>query len=132
MSSFSYDEKTIMDLEDRRFAAMKSNDADALGDYLDERVTYIHSSAVRDGKQAYLDAMREGQLVYHEFRRDYSDIVPLTEDSFLVTGRIGIDLTLGGKAASLDNLFVAVWVRREDQKWRLASWQSTPFPKPAA
>lgn len=121
----------IMDLEERRYAAMLANDADMLAPLLDDEVTYIHSSAVSDSKQAYLNSIREGRLVYHAFRREYAAVVPMTAANFLVTGRIGIDITLNAKPYKLDNLFVAVWWARTQDAWRLISWQSTPVPAAA-
>lgn len=124
----SIDKEFVMALEDQRFAAMLANDADALAPWLDDEVIYIHSSAVKDSKAAYLDSLRTGHLAYHRFDRHYDQISSLGDDSFLVAGRIGISITLGGKPFELDNLFVAVWIKR-DGNWRLISWQSTPVPR---
>ena len=122
MTNFTIDEKLVMALEDRRFAAMLTNNPDELAPLLDDEVVYIHSSAVRDKKQHYLTALGDGRLVYHEFRREYDGITSLGENAFLVSGRIGIDITLNGKPVRLDNLFIAVWIKRDDGVWRLISW----------
>ena len=129
MASFEIDHALVTELEDRRFSAMLTNNPDELEPLLDDEVVYIHSSSVRHEKQPYLNFLREGRVAYLAFDRKYHGIVSLGESSFFVSGRVSIDLTVNGKPAQLDNLFIAIWIKRDDDVWRLISWQSTPVPK---
>jgi hypothetical protein len=129
MANFEVDHALVTELEDRRFAAMLTNNPDEIEPLLDDEVIYIHSSSVRHDKQAYLDFLREGRVAYLAVDRKYHGIVSLGESSFFVSGRVGIDLTVNGKPAQLDNLFIAIWIKRDDDVWRLISWQSTPVTK---
>ncbi len=129
MANFEIDHALVMELEDRRFAAMLTNNPDELEPLLDEKVIYIHSSATRHEKQPYLSFLRQGHVIYLACDRQYDGIVSLGESSFLVSGRVTIDLTVNGKPAQLDNRFIATWIKRDDNVWRLLSWQSTPVPK---
>lgn len=119
----------IKPLEERRIAATLTNNPDELAPYLDEEVTYIHSSAIRDNKAAYLESLRNGHLEYLAFRPDYQVAHRIGSDGVLLSGRIGIDIRVAGNPHQLDNLFTLLWRRGADGQWRLLSWQSTPIPK---
>ena len=119
----------IVELEKRRLAAVLTNNPDELAPYLDDELSYIHSSAIRDGKAEYLEALRSGHLVYLAFRPENEAVRPLGSDGYLITGRMGIDIRIDGNPVSLSNLFTIVWRKGSDGQWRLLSWQSTPIPK---
>jgi len=119
-------EVAISHLEDERFAAMQSCDVARLDELLDDQLTYIHSSGVTDGKTAYLASLRTGELRYESFERSDTRMDVLGTDVVLILGRIQIQLTLGGARKNLDNLYIDVWAKREEQ-WRMVSWQSTPL-----
>jgi hypothetical protein len=129
MEKFKIDHDIVMELEDRRFAAMLTNNPDEIEPLLDDEVVYIHSSSLRHEKQAYLEFLREGRVAYLAVDRKYFGIVSLGESSFFVNGRVIIDLTVSGKPAQIENLFIAIWIKRDDEVWRLISWQSTPVTK---
>ena len=118
----------LNELEERRYAAMLAG-PDDLAPYLDDDVVYIHSSAVRESKAAYLESLRSGFLAYSALRPEYYVMQRIGSDGILLSGRIGIDIQLAGKPVQLDNLFTAVWRKGGDGQWRLLSWQSTPIPK---
>ena len=119
----------IVELEKRRLAAVLTNNPDEVAPYLDDEVAYIHSSAIRDDKAAYLESLRNGHLVYLAFRPEYHAARPIGSDGYLINGRIGIDLRVDGNPVSLENLFTVVWRKGADGTWRLLSWQSTRIPK---
>src|SRR5271170_308440 len=128
MAPTEYGVEFVMELEKRRVEAMVANDVTRLGPLLDEQLTYIHSSAVKDSRHEYLGSIREGHLAYRDCRPDYAQIVSLGPRSFLVNGRVALAIELDGRPFQLDNLFVAVWKAGDDGEWRLISWQSTPVP----
>lgn len=132
MAQTDYDMAFVMKLETRRIDAMLSNNVTRLGPLLDEELVYIHSSAVKDSRQEYLDSIAEGRLAYRGARPTYDPIVGLGERAFLLTGRIELDIELSGRPVALDNLFIAVWKLGNGDEWRLVSWQSTPFPTSAS
>ena len=46
----------------------------------------------------------------------------------LVTGRITIDILIGGQPKLLQSRFLDVWVE-EGGEWRMIAWESTPIPR---
>ena len=121
------DQDLVNRLETARVSAMLSNDPDQLSPWLDEAVTYIHASGVKDTKKAYLDSLRDGRLACRDIRCQYQNTVSLGADAFLLAGRLGANIEVNGRPLELDNLFVAIWNRRGGDRWQLISWQSTPI-----
>ena len=130
MSPSEHTTDFVMELDQRRIAAMLTNDADQLGPLIDTDLVYIHSSGVKDSRDDYLALISQGNLVYHTCDPTYGGIISLGPTAFLVTGQMHMDIDWYGRAIPLDNLFIAAWKQGDDDQWRLISWQSTPLPKP--
>jgi ketosteroid isomerase-like protein len=124
----SHDEvrSEILDLEDKRFAAMTNRDFPALDELLDERLCYTHSSGVRDTKEEYLDAVREHVYVYGPVSHAETQIT-VVGDVAIVTGEMSADIIVRGNPKKLSNASTAVWARSAD-RWRLLTYQTTPLP----
>jgi hypothetical protein len=58
------DAAAVLAAEDRRYRAMIETDLATLDRLLDDRVSYAHSSGVRDTKDAYLEKVRSGYYDY--------------------------------------------------------------------
>ena len=55
--------------EDMRYAAQTSNDFAALERMFSPDLIYVHSSAIVDNKQSYIDSMRTGTVIYKTDRK---------------------------------------------------------------
>ena len=121
-------EKTLIELDDRRYAAMRSGDMGALADLLSDKVMVVHSTGGTDDKQKFLDKMSGGNLTYRKIERTGTQVRVLGPDAAIVSGRVKMECVLNEQVIHLDNTILALWVR-EDGTWRLASAQSTPTPK---
>lgn len=109
-------------LEDERFAATVAQDFAALDRLIDDRLVYVHSSGVADGKTTFLDKQKGGSLRYRafdvvrrEFRR-FGDVV-------ISTGELRVKVTADGKNAKVRLLYTCVYPSASDL--RLVSWHST-------
>jgi ketosteroid isomerase-like protein len=122
----------IRALEAKRFSAMEAGDVQSLAKLLDEELIYIHSTALRDDKAAYLKLMDTGYLAYKRFDPIMTKILVVSADHVIVSGRIAIDITWNGASKALDNVYILTWVRRPRQGWQFLSWQSTSVPAPTA
>lgn len=114
-------------LQGQRHQAMVAADVDALDALLDEALIYTHSDASRDSKASYLEKVRRGVFCYDEVTSSEDEVVVLNADAACVIGRMHLAGRLAGMTKRFDNRYLAVWVRRNEGRWRLAAFQPTPM-----
>jgi ketosteroid isomerase-like protein len=120
------DVSTVLAADDARYQAMIDADLATLDQLLDDRVSYAHSSGVRDTKAEYLEKVRSGYYDY--LRIDHPvERVEVVGDTAIVVGRMTADLTVGGTRKVIDNLALAVWARTVGD-WRLLAFAPTRLP----
>jgi ketosteroid isomerase-like protein len=117
----------VLAMEDRRCAAINANDADALEALLTDDFVYIHGNGFAEGKAAYVDRMRSGDVRYQRLEtrdvraRRHGGCVIL--DGAVEFGYARSD----GVSGVMRALFMATWVETA-AGWRLAGYASTPLP----
>ena len=121
------DVRAVLAAEDRRYDALLGPDLPALERLFHERLSYAHSSGVRDTKAEYLAKIENGYYVYSRIDHPV-ERVDVLGDSAVVVGRMTADLTVDGTAKTIDNLALAVWTRAEGE-WQLIAYASTPLPR---
>jgi hypothetical protein len=121
------DVRAVLAAEDRRYDALLGPDLPTLERLFHERLTYAHSSGVRDTKAEYLAKIENGYYVYSRIDHPV-ERVDVVGDSAVVVGRMTADLTVDGTAKTIDNLALAVWTRA-DGGWQLIAYASTPLPR---
>lgn len=117
----------VLAAEDRRYEALLGPDLPALERLFHERLSYAHSSGVRDTKAEYLAKIGNG---YYDYARlDHPvERVDIVGDAAVVVGRMNADLLVEGTPKTLDVLALAVWTK-ETGEWQLLAYASTPIPK---
>lgn len=120
------DEAAVLAAEERRYRAMVDADLDALDRLCADELSYAHSSGVRDTKAQYLGKVRSG---YYRYRRIDHPVerVEVVGDTAIVVGRMTADLDVDGVPKTIDNLALAVLVRR-GAEWQLLGYAPTPLP----
>ena len=112
--------------EDARYAAQMSNDFAAMDRLIANDLVYIHSSALVDNKQTYIESMRTGAVKYRVMRR--SDVVVRTFGCVAtLTGNGNFEVTVNDKEMTVELRFHAIWAKR-DGKVQFISWQATRLP----
>jgi ketosteroid isomerase-like protein len=119
-------EKEILGLEDKRFAAMVARDFAALEKTVHEDLLYTHSSGLTDTKASWLESMTSGKVKYKSASCSERQ-VRFFGDVALVRGKASIEAEINGQPRSLELLFLNAWVRTP-QGWKFAAWQSCPQP----
>jgi uncharacterized protein (TIGR02246 family) len=123
-------EQAVLAAQDRRFAATIAGDVAAVGAMMTDDLTYTHSSGVEETKAEFLEGLKSGKYVYREItprgRR-----VRVHGDTAIVSGPAHIVIEPGGKRTELELYFTELYVK-EGGQWRMALWQSTRLPAPAA
>jgi len=114
----------IVEAELSLYRAMIAQDFDALRGLLADDLVYIHSTAVSESKQAYLDGVAAGLYDYGSIRtvearnwRDGSTVVRTGLTNMVVGER--------GKPKDDTNLLCTTVWRREPAGWRLVLRQAT-------
>jgi ketosteroid isomerase-like protein len=116
----------LRQLEAARYVAMTERDFDTLGRLFDDRLTYTHSSGVRDTKQQYLQAVQDSVYVYGAIEHTES-LIHVVGDAAVVHAEMKVDITIKGIPKTLRNAATSVWVR-SNTAWRLLSYQTTALP----
>ncbi len=120
------DVRAVLAAEDRRYRAMQDADLTALAGLCADELSYAHSSGVRDTKDEYFAKVRSGYYDYHRIDHPV-ERVEVLGDTAIVVGRMIADLHSGGVRKTIDNLALAVWVRK-DASWRLLAYAPTRQP----
>jgi hypothetical protein len=117
----------VLAAEDRRYEALLGPDLPALERSLNDRLSYAHSSGVRDTKAEYLAKIQNG---YYDYQRIDHPVerVDVVGDTVVVSGRMNADLLVEGTPKTLDVLALAVWTK-DSGEWQLLAYASTPIPK---
>lgn len=116
--------------DEARYRAMLAGDIAALEGLLAEELSYTHSSALREGKQAYLASLASGRVRYLDAH--LSDVEQtIYDDMAVMHGMVVIEAVVDGVERTLDNRFLSVWKRGGDG-WQMVAWASTPVPASAA
>jgi ketosteroid isomerase-like protein len=120
------DVAAVLAAEDRRYAALMGPDLPTLERLFHDRLSYAHSSGVRDTRDEYLEKVRTG---YYDYRRVDHPVerVEVVGDTALVVGRMTADLTVGGTPKTIDSLALAVWTRAGGD-WQLLAYAPTRLP----
>jgi len=114
----------VLELEDRRCAAIVAKDTATLAELLADEMVYTHSSGTLDTKVSFLKALEERTLDYRAL--DRSDVeATQVGGTALLTGRGEIHVVnKEQREVRLNVRFSAVWAR-DDAGWRFLCWQST-------
>ena len=109
--------------EDARCTAMMAQDIEVLDRLLDDGLVWIHSSAMVEGKAAFLDRIAAGSDRYLAIRRT-DETIRLVGSVAIVSGVADMEAFVDGLAKSVRNRFTNVW-RLDKGGPRLLSCQST-------
>jgi hypothetical protein len=120
-------DKELLGLEDKRFAAMIARDFAGLEKLVHDELLYTHSSGVTDTKASWLESMKSGKVKYKSVSCSERQ-VKLFGEVALIRGRAAIEVDIGGQPKSLRLLFLNAWARTP-QGWKFAAWQSCPQPQ---
>ncbi|MFN8093313.1 MAG: nuclear transport factor 2 family protein [Vicinamibacteria bacterium] len=123
-------EKAVLAAHDARLALTVKGDVDGLAAMMTDDLTYTHSSAVTETKAEFLAGLKSGKYLYKEIApRDRR--VRVHGDSAIVSGSAHIVIEPGGQRTEIELYFTELYVK-QGGRWKMALWQSTKLPAPAA
>ncbi len=115
----------VRQLEAQRCAAMMAGDVETIAAMLDPELVYVHSSGLRDSRDAYLQALREGLYIYENIEIKNSACIE-TADTVIVSSDARLTLRRKGQpsAVTREMMVLSVW-RASGNDWRLLALQAT-------
>ncbi len=109
-----------------RFGAQVKRDTAALRALLADDMLYVHSNALTETKEHFIETVATGRIVY-------DSLVPVEMkhrvygQTAVGNGRVRVQVQTNGQTLRVDLLFTTVHVRQQG-RWRLVAWQSTRVP----
>lgn len=102
---------------------MITRDIETLKACLSPDLVWTHSSGKSEGRDAVVQAIVSGAVVYHHIDLTESLIRPFGNLA-LHHGVIGGQVTKDGAQKPLRNRFLSVW-QQSGERWVMVAWQST-------
>lgn len=115
----------IRELEARRLAAMRANDAEMLDGLLAENMIYIHESGRLYHRDAYIRAIASRGLLYRDDISLEEEGIQALDNVVIVIGVMRGHGFLDGEQQVFHVRYLALWTCLEEG-WRLAAIQKTP------
>jgi Domain of unknown function (DUF4440) len=115
---------TVRRVERERFRAMVDGNGELLEDLIADNVSYVHTNGKRESKQQVIDSIIGGRRRYRQIEVQSQDVVPLSNDVCVVTGRVLIEMEVNSGALVYPIAYTAVQAQ-ERGRWRLIAWQAT-------
>lgn len=115
----------VRQLEAQRCAAMMAGDVETIAAMLDPELVYVHSSGLRDSRDAYLQALREGLYIYENIEIKNPACIE-TADTVIVSSDARLTLRRKGQPSAMtrEMMVLSVW-RASGNDWRLVALQAT-------
>ncbi len=119
-------QQDLLDLDDRRCAALLQQDFSTIDALFAEELVYIHSSAMVEKKASYLSGLQTGAVVYRQIDRQDRQ-VQICGDTATLTGVAHMRVARGDDDRTIHIRYVTVSVQRE-QTWQIILFASTALP----
>lgn len=117
-------QRSILESEDARFQAQVQRDTAALKNLLAEDVLYIHSNALVETKQDFINHVKNGDLIYQSMQPQGQRAVRDYGKTGICNGIVHATGLLNNKPFDIKLRYTAVY-QKQKGKWKLISWQST-------
>src|SRR5450755_2089689 len=106
-------EKTLIELENRYWQAIKDRDPDTALSLTDDPCLVAGATGIaRIDRQTFTKMMKAAEYTLHGFEVKKSEVRLLSADIALVAYEVHEDMTIDDKRVSLDAAESSVWVRR--------------------
>lgn len=115
----SKQEQEVLQLSHAKFKWLVAKKVDSLNQFLDERLTYIHSNGWVQTKKELVDDLLSGKLSYDKIEV-VKDSIRIYPKSAVVTGKGKFTATLNGTTNTFDLTYTETYVLQK-REWKLVS-----------
>ncbi len=123
----SADEKAVIAAEKARFDAQVAKDATALNQLLADDLVYVHSNGNVDGKQSYIQSIKDGNSTYLSIESQEQK-VRLYGNTAIINGICYVKRPpVDGKNNDLKLRYTDVYAKKGG-RWQMVTWQSFRMP----
>jgi Domain of unknown function (DUF4440) len=116
-------QSAVLTTEQQRFTAMINRDTMFLKKHLHSDLRYIHSNALLEDKNQFIQAVKSGSIRYQHIQRDTATVVRYARTA-VVSGRVRVNGLFKDQPFKVNLYYTAVY-RRKNGQWQLLRWQST-------
>ena len=120
--AMSADEKAVSAVEKQRFDAQVSKDYAVLERVLADDLLYAHSNGNTDGKQSYIQSIRDGKSNYAAIESQELK-VRVYGNTAVINGVCLIKMNTNNTPTELKLRYTDVYVKKGKQ-WQMVAWQS--------
>ena len=114
--------KEVNALELKRFEAQVKKDYVALDKILSDELIYTHSSGKVDGKESYVQSIKDGKSIYDAIESKEMN-THIIENTAVISGLCHIKLG-GATPSEVDLRYTDVYVKTKMHGWQMLTWQS--------
>ncbi|MGA0555539.1 nuclear transport factor 2 family protein [Larkinella sp. VNQ87] len=118
----SADEKTVLAVEKERFDAQVTKNYAVLEKVLGDDLMYNHSNGNQDGKQSYIQSLKDGKQSYEAIDIQEQK-VHLYGNTAVISGICLVKATNNGQTINSKLRYTDVYVKKGKQ-WQMVAWQS--------
>ena len=117
---------SLLDAEEARRLAMLDSNTQKLDMMMSDDMTYVHSSGIKDNKQAYLGLLSSGTVRYETLSFDGLTIKIIGQVG-LLSGTMQASVVRGEVRKKVSTSYLAVW-NNTAAGWELQMVQATSLP----
>ncbi len=125
LPALAWGQKTVLESEDKRFAATCAQDTVALAALIHPDLVYVHSNALRESKSDFIRSVASGKFRYLSVNRTKFELEKGRKTS-IVNGEAQVKLRYNGTELDLNLRYLAIY-RKVRGRWLLLRWQSTKY-----
>jgi uncharacterized protein (TIGR02246 family) len=121
------DSTEILAVEQQRIDYLASGSYDELADMLSPTLSYTHSNAILDDKDAFMEELTSGRVVYRNMNHQDLQVRFLNPTTAIINGISDVSVTVQGEDLEVPLRVTIVYVKI-DGKWLFEAWHSVRRP----
>jgi uncharacterized protein (TIGR02246 family) len=121
------DSSVILAVEQQRIDFLATGSYEELADMLSPTLTYTHSNAILDDKDAFMEELTSGRVVYRNMDHQDLQVRFLNPTTAIINGISDVSVTVQGEELEVPLRVTIVYVKI-DGKWLFEAWHSVRRP----
>lgn len=111
----------------KMYEGMIAKDEMDLDEVLDDDFVLVHMTGMRQNKEAFIKAVRNGTLNYYSARHDDLEVHMISEDKARLIGRTYVLAAVFGGGKNYWHLQQDCMMRKKGDVWKIASSEASTY-----